>query len=283
MANTQQSQAPGGFLPPTPQSPAASTTSSISGLPHPRGHPLRPGSVKEDKVRNYVEERILYISRRFVKKFGIQEASDEVIGYKSMAELCKDLEELINILWLSGTRMFYSLSGGNCPHSNIRLASLQVPYLLNIANEFNSWLSSFAPSPNATFGVLRKLDHCFTSLLAGRDMETKEHLPGFENGLRGGMSKTDMVRCKSLVGQTRIIIVDVMSKERDLDDDDEETEVTETEDDTEMDMPRHAGGWDEDDERLHMDVARVYENTLVALGEILGAAGEVAPVQISDD
>ena len=55
-------------------------------------------------VRNYVGERMLHISRRYVKKFGIQEDGDEVVGYKSMAELCKDLEALINIIWISGTR-----------------------------------------------------------------------------------------------------------------------------------------------------------------------------------
>ncbi len=47
---------------------------------------------------------MLHISRRYVKKFGIREERDEVVGYQSMAELCKDLEELINIVWLSGTR-----------------------------------------------------------------------------------------------------------------------------------------------------------------------------------
>lgn len=46
----------------------------------------------------------MYISRRYVKKHGIQELGDEVVGYKSMGELCKDLEPLINIIWLSGTR-----------------------------------------------------------------------------------------------------------------------------------------------------------------------------------
>ncbi len=98
------------------------------------------------------------------------------------------------------------------------------------------------------------------------------------------MSKTDMVRCKSLVEQTRVLIVDVMSKEPDPDDDDgDETEITLTGEDTDMDAPPRVGIWEEDDERLHMDVARVYEKTLVALGEALGEGGGVAPVQISDD
>lgn len=108
MAENPQTPEPGGFVQPTLPSPAPSTTSnyrSIVGLPHPRSRPLRPGSAKEDQVRNYVEETILHISRRYVKKHGLQEPGDEVVGYKSMAELCKDLEALLNIIWLSGTRM----------------------------------------------------------------------------------------------------------------------------------------------------------------------------------
>jgi hypothetical protein len=100
----------GGFLNPTLPSPAPSTlsnatrTTTSSGLPHPRGQPLRPGSVKEDKVRHYIEDRLLHISRRYVKKYGLKEQGDEVVGYKSMGELCRDLEALLNIIWLTGTR-----------------------------------------------------------------------------------------------------------------------------------------------------------------------------------
>jgi hypothetical protein len=106
MAENPQTPGPGGFVQPTLPSPAPSTTStrSLVGLPHPRSRILRPGSAKEDQVRRYVEERILHISRRYVKKHGLQEPGDEVVGYKSMGELCKDLEALINIIWLSGTR-----------------------------------------------------------------------------------------------------------------------------------------------------------------------------------
>ena len=162
-----------------------------------------------------------------------------------------------------------------------RTASLQIPYLLNIAGEFTTWLVSFPPSPTGTFSVFKKLDHCFASLLVGFDIETKETLPGFENGLRGGMSRTDMVRCKSLVEQSRVLVVEVMNRPGDTEDDEddygtEDGDVTETGDET--DGPGQVGIWAEDDERLHMDVARVYENTLVQLGETLGegiAVGDI--------
>ncbi|EON99466.1 putative meiotic recombination protein dmc1 protein [Phaeoacremonium minimum UCRPA7] len=177
-----------------------------------------------------------------------------------MSELCKDVEALINIIWLSGT------------------PSLQVPHLLNIAGELTTWVTSFAPSPPATFAVLRKLDHCFASLLSGRDIESKEPLPGFENGTGAGMTRTEMVRCKSLVEQTRVLIVDIMNKEPededgggDENDDDDDVETgDETETGTNGTGSFTDPNWDEGDDTLHMDVARVYENTIVQLGEILG-------------
>lgn len=150
---------------------------------------------------------------------------------------------------------------------------MQIPYLLNIAGELTEWLTHFPPSPNATFSLLRKLDHCFASLLLGRDIETKEPLPGFEDGLHGGMSGTDKVRCKSLVEQTRILIVDVMSKEPQEEDDDEEADYDtpmETESESEGAGSRSSAyGEDDDEDGLDMDVAKVYENTLVQLGEAL--------------
>jgi hypothetical protein len=149
---------------------------------------------------------------------------------------------------------------------------------------------AFPPSPPATFEILHKLDHCFASLLTGDDIETHEPLPGFENGLRSGMSRTDMVRCKSLVEQARILVVDVMSKEPGSEaavEEVEEEELITTADEAEG-GPDGPGGlgrsmWDEDEERLYMDVARVYENTLVKLGDTLGEGGGVGDIQISAD
>ncbi|TPX08090.1 uncharacterized protein E0L32_010290 [Thyridium curvatum] len=261
--STASSAAPGGFLPQSLPSPAPSTSSPTTslGLPHPRGHSLRPGSAKEEQVRRYAEDRLLHISRRYVKKYSISSPDDDVVGYKSLSELCKDLDSLINILWLSGT------------------PSLQVPYFLNISNEFLTWMTSFPPSPNATFVTLRKLDHCFASLLAGEDIETKEVLPGFERGLRSGLSRTDMVRCKSVVEQTRVLVVDVMSREpEDEDMDEEETDGNVTESGAATDSNMSSSNWEDDDDPFEMDVARVYENTIVALGKALGDGGAMGDI-----
>lgn len=108
MADTTSPAGPGGFIKqPSLPSPAPSGTStrSASGLPHPRAHPLRAGSAKEEKIRIYVENQLMYISRRFVKKFEVPRPGDDVVGYKHVGELCKDIEALVDIIWLSGTRM----------------------------------------------------------------------------------------------------------------------------------------------------------------------------------
>lgn len=134
------------------------------------------------------------------------------------------------------------------------------------------------------FSLLRKLDFCFASLLLGQDVETKETLPGFENGVKGVMTKTHMVRCKSIVEQTRLVVVEVMNKqigpeiEPDDDDDNDDDDMdTDTELETDYNATDSATedrgfvdpNWDDEDDDLLMDVARVYERTLIQLGEVL--------------
>jgi len=248
--DTNQEQEPGGFIPdalpsPAPTTASFSSSSSSSPLPHPRQHPLRAGSQKEEAARRYIEGKLLHISRRYTKKFQPQEEGDIVHGYESMREPAKDLGEVLDVLWLSGT------------------PGLQVPYLLSIALTVTIYLPAFPPAPGATFGLLRKLDHAFSSLLKGEDIVTGERLPGFEFGKKAGFSKTDMVRCKSLVEATRVLVVEVMNKEPEP-----ETEMEdETGHETDVSMGMESSIWDDDGH--NMDVARVYEATIVQLGELL--------------
>lgn len=135
----------------------------------------------------------------------------------------------------------------------------------------NSYLSAFPPAPVSTFALLGKLDHVFSSLLKGEDTVSGEVLPGFENGKRA-MSTTDMVRCKSLVEAARIQIVDTMSKgEEEEEEKEESASVDESGADT--DPMTNAPSLDEDegDDRHHMAIAKVYEATIMQLGEHLGA------------
>lgn len=156
---------------------------------------------------------------------------------------------------------------------------------MKLASDFTQYVRSFSPAPRATFALLGKLDHCFASLLSGQDVDSQEYLPGFENGLRAGMTVTDMVRCRSLVEQTRVLMVEVLSGEVDEEDDEDEEDEGDDDDD---DIDNVEGGldaaaqrregygdqtsmpsWDIDEERLHLDAARIYENTIVQLGERL--------------
>lgn len=92
--------------------------------------------------------------------------------------------------------------------------------------------------------------------MQGEDSITGEILPGFQSGMKA-MSKTDAVRCKGLVEATRVLMVDVMSKEPEIE------EVDESEAETDGEMERD---WDVEDEGHEMDIARVYEQTIVQLG-----------------
>jgi hypothetical protein len=108
MADPQES---GGFLPQNLPSPAPSNFSSSPlppNLPHPRSHPLKAGSAKEAAARRYVEGKLLHVSRRYTKKFQSPIEGEDVHGYDNVADVCTDLGEVVDVLWLSGTRMFPS-------------------------------------------------------------------------------------------------------------------------------------------------------------------------------
>lgn len=131
MSNTFQPGEGGGFLNPTLSSPAPSTatnaishsTTTPSHLPRQRMHPLKSGGVKESSLINYVDGKILRINRRHAKKFSsvIEDQKDadggdedkdeeETKGYESFKEVAKDIEEVIDVVWVSGTReSFYNL------------------------------------------------------------------------------------------------------------------------------------------------------------------------------
>ena len=89
-------------------SPAASTITQgghSSGLPVGRLHPLQPGSRKEIALINYVDDKILRITRRYAKKFSsAKNDRDDALGYTSFDEVIADLDPVIDIVWISGTR-----------------------------------------------------------------------------------------------------------------------------------------------------------------------------------
>ncbi|MCJ1309472.1 hypothetical protein MMC25_003132 [Agyrium rufum] len=245
----------GGFLHltlPTPRpSPAVDSTES-SILPPFRNKPLKPGSVKESMTIRLLDEKLLDISRRYEKRVqhGSLAADIKWRGWKEYGQIAQALETIVDIVWVSAT------------------PTIQIPYLLNVALASLTYLPSFPFSPKKTFSLLQKLDLCFSSMLQGIDVESKQPLPGRDGG-RGKMSMTEKVRLRGIVSQMRVIVVEVASKDGSTTDasvvrDTENmssTTLTDDEGDVEMDEDdlEDASNWE-------MDVARVFQRTIVDLG-----------------
>ena len=102
----------GGFLPSILSPPVSSTSSSTVGaLPQPRGRPLKSGSSKESTFIRYLDDNILKVQRRYARRSSDGNDAEyklEATGYKSFAEPSKDIESLIDLIWLSGTRTHFS-------------------------------------------------------------------------------------------------------------------------------------------------------------------------------
>ena len=127
-------EAGGGFIPYSPPPSSVSSSHSPHSLPQPRSSPLKPGGSKESKLIRYVDNQVLHIQRRFTKRDasligqeGMKEVDEEgrmieevrdpatikseqwhdVPGYGSFAEAARDVEELVGVVWVSGTRMHF--------------------------------------------------------------------------------------------------------------------------------------------------------------------------------
>ena len=151
--------------------------------------------------------------------------------------------------------------------------------MLTIALTTCSCLPSFPFLPRPTFQLLHKLDLVFYSLLQGTNAETGEILPGFEGG-RGKLSTTEKVRIRGLVERTRVAVVEVAAKgesvadagsvaQTDTEDGGFTTNDNNEDEDDAMDGTQVEGNHG----RWEMEVARVYERTIVELGMSLDASG----------
>ena len=254
------------MLSPPASSVTSASTVSTSKLPHPRGTPLRAGGSKESAFIRHVDQQILHIQRRFAKRTsptgnGLsdidKDKADEwgdVRGYSSMRQACTDIEDLVGVVWVSGT------------------PSLQVPYLINLALLVGTVVQSMPPSPRSLFRVVGKLDHCFASLIQGRDVDSGERLPGFEG--RRGVSGTEKVRIRSLVERTRVGVVEAF-KRGEFDEEPEllvEQDVMDIDADMEDELVLEGedlDGVEEDEESYDMQLARVYDRTIQELGDSL--------------
>ena len=102
----------GGFLHLTLPSPAPTTptpSSAASVLPSQRSRQLKAGGTKEGALVHFVDSKLLQVSGRYEKRFGRDAEGKMPLGvepgYESFGEAAKDLESILDVIWVSGTRM----------------------------------------------------------------------------------------------------------------------------------------------------------------------------------
>jgi len=92
---------------PTP--PASNAPSQHpSPLPQPRKHPLKPGGSRESDLIRYLDHGVNSIQKRVDNRMTnrkLKPAPGEEEGYKAFWEVAKHLDGLIDVVWVSGSRM----------------------------------------------------------------------------------------------------------------------------------------------------------------------------------
>ncbi|KAF2868544.1 hypothetical protein BDV95DRAFT_456259, partial [Massariosphaeria phaeospora] len=245
-----------------------------SPLPPPRKRPLQTGSAKESELIRFLDRSFNNVQKRCDNRVTHRKTTTppplDAQGYAAFGEAAKDIDGLVNVIWVSGS------------------PNLQIPYLLTTAVLITEFLPLFAPAPRATLDLLDKIDVAFASLLQGRNIDTGEPLAGFEMGRT--VSTTDKVRLKGIVERTRLAVVRVLAggfDEREgrggggEETDEGDTSMGEETDadaegfvkfegfDNDDDEGEGEGGEDEE-EREERRIGKVYEKTLVELGDVLG-------------
>ncbi|TKA69880.1 hypothetical protein B0A55_08826 [Friedmanniomyces simplex] len=172
-------------------------------------------------------------------------------GYTSMRQACREISELVDVVWVSGT------------------PSLQVPYLIHLALVLADVVPAMPLSPRSLFRCMEKIDRCFASLIQGRYIESGEALPGFEG--RRGVSGTEKVPIRSLVERSRVGVVEAFKRGEF----DEETPVDDRVSDEDMEggLVLEGEGSDADEDSWDMQLARVYDRTIQELGDTLEEPG----------
>lgn len=246
-------------------SPALSQISvaptTIDDLPIPRVHPLPPGSSKETKLINYVDDKLLSVTRRYNKSFaadGTDKGKES--GYVSFEQVISDLNPIVDVVWISAT------------------LSIQVSYLLAVAGHFRSFMHSF-PFVTTSFLLARKLDAAFSTLLSDAARSPEAH----------GISTTDKVRIRSLAQETRLEMINIAAKtgfsvnsddQSDEDEDDEETDADDDLTDKGNETSTHS---------ISLSLGQVYEKTMQILGADLASlpppdhAQRAIPPPVSED
>ncbi|KAJ5681488.1 uncharacterized protein N7477_001428 [Penicillium maclennaniae] len=228
-------------------------------LPRQRDHPATPGSEEETQLRGRLTaglDRITY--RQMKAEMGIDTDTDLAPAerrYKSFEELAYDINTLIDMLWVSATRMSspaqfphplppVPLNTSSNPIRIWNIASIQTEALLTLAGLLEKSLKTYPFDPYPTLEILHKFDSVFVALCTGRHPLTNEEIPGARDH-RQFVTQTQKVRIRSLAETTRNTVFGMLPDEED----------------------------EEEEQPWLEDVARVYDGVLMLLegeGEGLG-------------
>jgi hypothetical protein len=95
---------------PTPPASSAAPSQHASPLPQPRKHPLKPGGPRESDLIRYLDHGVNSIQKRVDNRMTnrkLKPAPGEEDGYKAFWEVAKDLDGLVDVVWVSGSRMLF--------------------------------------------------------------------------------------------------------------------------------------------------------------------------------
>lgn len=106
MAST--SSPPGGVELPTPPASSAAPSQHSSPLPQPRKRPLQPGGTKEGELIGYLDHGINQVQKRVDNRVTNRKTPmllGQEEGYRAFWEVARDLDGLVDVIWVSGSRM----------------------------------------------------------------------------------------------------------------------------------------------------------------------------------
>jgi hypothetical protein len=99
--------APLNMLTPPASTAAPSTITNL--LPKPRRNPVKPGSAKETEVISFLDTQLIAVQRRIDNRkywsendAGVERAATG--GYTSFKEAEKHVRELVDVVWITGSR-----------------------------------------------------------------------------------------------------------------------------------------------------------------------------------
>lgn len=94
---------------PTPPASSVAASQHASALPQPRRHPLKRGRAKESELILYLDRGINNVQKKVdnrVTSMKIKPAIGSGQGYSAFSEVAKDLDALVDVVWVSGSRRY---------------------------------------------------------------------------------------------------------------------------------------------------------------------------------